>query len=100
MDASAYLAILGMSLVTYLTRAGGLWLVRQRPLPPALERTLGYLPGAVLISILAPMAVRSGPGEWVGLGLTIFLARRTGSLAAGLAAGVVLVAIWRHFFLA
>jgi uncharacterized membrane protein len=86
-----------MGVVTYLTRAGGFWLVRRYSLSPALERTLGYLPGAVLVSILAPMAVRAGPGEWIGLALTAFLTRRTGSLALGLAAGVALVAAWRHF---
>ncbi len=97
MNASAFLAIVGMGLVTYLTRVGGLWLVRSRGVPPALERSLGYLPGAVLVAILAPMVVRSGPGEWMALGVTVLLTRRTGSLALGLAAGVALVAFWRHF---
>jgi uncharacterized membrane protein len=97
MDASAYLAIFGMGLVTYLTRVGGIWLVRSKGLPPALERTLASLPGAVLVSILAPVAVRSGPGEWLGLALTVLLARRTGSLALALVAGVTFVALWRHF---
>jgi uncharacterized membrane protein len=97
MDANALLAILGMGLVTYLTRIGGLWLVRRNGLPPTLERTLSFLPGAVLISILAPIAVRSGPGEWLGLALTVFLAKRTGSLALALVVGVAFVAAWRHF---
>ncbi len=97
MDANAFLAILGMGLVTYLTRIGGIWLVRRNGLPPAFERTLGFLPGAVLIAILAPMAVRSGPGEWLGLAATVLLAKRTGSLALALVVGVALVAVWRHF---
>jgi uncharacterized membrane protein len=98
MDVNSLAAILGMGLATYLTRAGGLWLVRSRGMPGWAERSLGYLPGAVLMSILAPVAVRSSPAEWVGLGLTAWLVRRTGSLAAGLLAGVALVAAWRNLF--
>lgn len=55
MSLEATLAILGMGLVTYITRAGGFWLIGRVTLTPRLERVLESLPGTVLIAIIAPM---------------------------------------------
>ena len=54
-DAQALLAIAGMALVTYTTRAGGFWLLGRFTPSPRLEAWLGYLPGAVLVSVAAPV---------------------------------------------
>ncbi len=48
-----YAVILGMAVVTYATRALGVFLL-ARPLPPLLEQVLGYVPIAVFAALLAP----------------------------------------------
>lgn len=48
-----YGVILGMALVTYLTRALALFLLSRR-LPPALERFLGHIPPAVFAALVVP----------------------------------------------
>ena len=44
MRADSLLAILGMALVTYAARAGGLWLMGRINLSPEVERWLRHLP--------------------------------------------------------
>jgi len=46
--------ILGMALITYATRAGGLWLMGRVQPTPRLERWLRSLPGAILVALVAP----------------------------------------------
>jgi uncharacterized membrane protein len=98
MSINPILTILGMAVATYLTRVGGLWLVRRKGFPSTLQSALKSLPSAILMSILAPIVVRSGPREWVGLGITVWLVHKTGSLAAGMLVGVVFVALSRNLF--
>ena len=54
----AVLAIVGMAVVTYATRASGVWLLQRVPLSRTLERGLGYLPSAVLVALIAPPSLR------------------------------------------
>ena len=72
-DAPAALAILGMALATYLTRAGGVWLVgRLRP-SPRLEATLRQAPGAVLMAIVAPAVLQAGPAGIPAVAATLLV---------------------------
>ena len=87
----ALAAILGMALVTYATRAGGRWLMGRVKPTPRVEAGLRHLPGAVLISIVAPAALSAGPTGLAALAATVLVARRTGSLLLALAAGVGVV---------
>ncbi|MDX5361149.1 MAG: AzlD domain-containing protein, partial [Alphaproteobacteria bacterium] len=68
-DPEALLVIAMMAVVTYVTRTGGYFLLGFVTLTPAVRRGLEALPGAVLIAILVPMALRDGIA-----GLTIALA--------------------------
>ncbi len=89
------LTIFGMALVTYLTRVGGLWLMNRVTLSGRVERGLSNLPGAVMISIVAPALLSSG---WIGLVaglLTALVARRTGNLLLAMLTGVGCVLIYR-----
>lgn len=56
-DPTTLTAILGMAIVTYLTRAGGYWLVGRVTLGARAQAALDAVPGAVLISVIAPMAL-------------------------------------------
>src|SRR5581483_449884 len=90
-DTSALIAIGGMALVTYLTRAGGLWLMGRVTLTPRLEAGLQAVPGAVLISILAPSALAAGPAELCAALATVLLMLRTRNLLIAIVAGVAVV---------
>lgn len=95
-DMPSLAAILGMGLVTYATRAGGLWVAGRLPSTPRLEAALRYMPGAVLTAIVTPMVVGAG---LAGLGATlatVLVARRTGNLLLAVGTGVTLVWIFRH----
>lgn len=95
-DGSALIAILGMGLVTYATRSGGLWAAgRLRP-TPRLEAALRYMPGSVLIAIVAPAALGAGVAGLAATLATAAVAHRTGNLLLAVATGVALVWILRH----
>lgn len=95
MTADVLITIAGMAIVTYLTRAGGLWLMaRVTPAPP-LEAALEALPGALLVALIAPMALTRGPVETVASALVVITMIRTGSLIAAVVIGVVTVALLR-----
>jgi uncharacterized membrane protein len=58
-----FLTIIGMALVTYATRASGLYLGRRRRIPQWLDNVLGAMPGGIIVSLVAPEIVSAGiPG--------------------------------------
>ncbi|HEX5778659.1 MAG TPA: AzlD domain-containing protein [Xanthobacteraceae bacterium] len=54
------LAILAMTGATYLTRAGGFWLMGYVNLTPRVRRMLEASPGAVIVATVLPLVVRDG----------------------------------------
>jgi uncharacterized membrane protein len=95
-DPLTLMTILGMALVTYATRAGGLWLMGRVQASLRVEAWLQQIPGAVLVSIVAPLAVKGGPADATAALLTAFIAARTRNLLLAMAAGVVMVWILRR----
>lgn len=57
----AWAAIICMAVATWLTRIGGFWLMRLVPEGGFIDRSLGHLPGCLVVAILAPFAVS---GDW------------------------------------
>lgn len=92
MRADALLAILGMALVTYAARAGGLWLMGRVEFSPGVGRWLQHLPGAVLVALVAPSALAGGAAGLFAVAATALVAARTGNLLSATAAGVL--AVW------
>jgi uncharacterized membrane protein len=90
-EQAALLTILGMGLVTYATRAGGLWLMGRVPSSPRLEAWLRQIPGAILVAIVAPVALTSGPAALVAALATAAVAARTRNLLLAMVVGVALV---------
>lgn len=78
-DGEAALAIAAMALVTLGLRLGGYWMMGWVPLTPRVRRGLEALPGAVLVSLVAPTVLAGG---WVAAavvlvtGLAMRLAKR------------------------
>jgi uncharacterized membrane protein len=86
-----------MALVTYATRAGGLWLASRLNLSERAEAWLEQLPGAILVSLVAPAVLTNGiPGALAALAV-VMVALRTGSLPAAMVTGVATIVVLRSF---
>jgi uncharacterized membrane protein len=87
--------VLVMAAVTYLTKAGGLWALGHVDLPDGAETALDALPGAVVVSILAPAVAAADPPTWFAAGVVAVAARRTGNVLIALLLGVGAVVLFR-----
>ncbi len=96
------LTFAAMGAATYLTRAPLLLALARRRLPGWLERYFAALPIALLTALAVPLILLAD-GRFVapwdpqvpGAVLVAWLARRTGNLLLSVAAGVLLVAVFR-----
>jgi uncharacterized membrane protein len=93
------LTIVAMALVTYATRVSGLWLMTHVKPSPWVERWLRHIPGAVLISIVAPIVAASGPAELLAVLATVVVGVRTGNVLLTMLTGVGVVWAARNFLL-
>lgn len=69
-------AILAMAVATWFTRYAGYWLVRRTTVTGRLASALEAVPGAILVAIIAPKALATGPAETAAAALTVLLALR------------------------
>lgn len=88
LDGATVVLVIGMSVGTYATKAGGVWLLERVSVPERVQAGLEVLPGAIVVAIVAPKLVQGGPAEWVGAAVVLTLAWRTGSLLLSLVGGV------------
>ncbi len=105
MRPAVLLTIIGMAVATYLTRAPLLLALSDRPLAARLRLWLRLIPLAVLPALAIPMVLLPGgrpaltlanPQLWGALVVLALTAARA-NLLLSVAAGVVVVAILRHF---
>jgi len=95
LDPITLLAIALMALATYATRAGGLWLANRFELSERAGAWLDAIPGAILVSLVAPTVLTGGPAEALAAVGVVFVAVRSGSLPLAMATGVVAVVLLR-----
>jgi uncharacterized membrane protein len=88
LDPQALLTIALMAIATYATRSGGLWLASRLALSERMEAWLGYIPGAILVSLVAPTVLTGGLAETLAAVAVILVALHTGSLPVAMVAGV------------
>jgi branched chain amino acid efflux pump len=94
-DTLALITILGMALVTYITRAGGFWLMGLVTPSPRIEAWLRQIPGAVLVAIIAPTVLASSLAETLAALATALVALRTKNVLVAMLIGVVTVSLLR-----
>ncbi len=94
----AILTILGMAVVTYGMRLGGLLMADRLPQTGRWAHVLERLPGAVLISVWVPSALSAGLIGLIGAGVTLLAMIITRNLFVAMIAGMGLVAAGRCFF--
>lgn len=87
-DPQTLLVILGMAVVTYATRAGGLLLTSRATLPGWAWKALEYTPGAILVSLVAVAVASGGVAEALAALAAALVAARTGNPLLALVAGV------------
>lgn len=85
------LIILGMAVVTYLTRWLGPFLMSRVNLSKKVEAWLGYLPGTILVSLVLPDLIRSGLAGIIAGFASLVAARLSGNLFLALVVGVTTV---------
>lgn len=96
MDPATLAAIAAMAGVTYATRIAGLFLVGRLDLRGRARAAFDAIPAAVLVAVVAPVMLATGPAETVASILTGLAAMRLPLLAAvgvGVASVVVLRAL-------
>jgi uncharacterized membrane protein len=88
---TSLMTILGMALITYLTRIGGVWLIRFIPLSKRLKAWVDILPGTILMAIVAPTVFSTGFAE-VGASLaTVLVFVRTRNILLAMLVGIAAV---------
>ena len=95
LDPMTLLTIVLMALATYATRAGGLWLASRLALSERAEAWLDYIPGAILVSIVAPVVLAGGIAEALAALAVVLVASRTGSLPIAMVTGVLAILLLR-----
>jgi len=93
----SFLTIFGMAIVTYLTRVGGFFIVNKMTISKRTEAFLKAIPGAILISIVAPALFNGGVRETFAGIVTMGVALKTKNLLLAMITGVAIVFIFRNF---
>ena len=85
--------IVVMTIVVYLTRAGGFWLIGRITIGPRLRKMLDALPGAIIAATIAPLLLHGGVSALcaVGAALLVMIVVRNdfAAMGAGLAAAAL-----------
>jgi len=89
------LAILGMALATYATRASGLYLMRGVVVKGRLKAALDALPPAILMAVIAPTILTTGIAESIAAALTATAAFMRLPLVVTVLIGVISVVLLR-----
>ncbi|WP_104205188.1 AzlD family protein [Billgrantia saliphila] len=93
--AGAVIAILVMALVTFLTRAGGVFVMSRVPIGPRVERFINAMAGSVLVAVITPMAVQGDWGARLALLATLGTMLTLQKPLPAIAAGIFTAALWR-----
>lgn len=93
----AMVAILGMAVVTYVTRAGGFWLMGHITITPRIERFLRHTASGVLIAIVTAAAMNGDTAMWIGLGAVLALMLLLRRPMTAILIGTALAAALRQF---
>ena len=94
MNPDTLLAIAGMALATFACRYGGYWLFGQIRPSRSLRIALGYVPGALFVSYVAPALVSGGPMQQVAGAATLALMLVSGNLTVAVLGGTAVAWAW------
>ena len=97
-DSVALAAIAGMSVVTYVSRIGGLWLMAFVPLTDRVAGALKALSGSVLIALVVPATLQGDAAMRFAVVASVCAMAVTGRTPGGSSSGsgVAVAAGHRH----
>jgi uncharacterized membrane protein len=98
MHLDAFLTIMGMSLATYATRVLGVWVISRLKESERLKRSIAYLPGSVLISIVLPPLFHKGASEALAATVTLISAIIFKNLIISMLLGMASIILFRGLF--
>jgi uncharacterized membrane protein len=97
MSEISIITILGMAAVTYATRASGLVLGRTLRIPGWLDEMLEAIPGAILISLIAPAIIAAGIKGLIAAAVTLVAALLLrGNIVVPMLVGILVIAGLSH----
>lgn len=85
------LTLTALGIVIYLIRVGGFWLAGQVRFNRFMKQWLGYLPGCVMISVVAPVILTKNPVIYIACGIVILLMYKTKNLFLAMLLGSAFV---------
>jgi uncharacterized membrane protein len=88
-------AVLLLSLVTFATRVGGVWIMSYVPITPRIEAFLKYMAASVLISIVVPATLSGSQRIWVAVAAAVVTMAASGSALGAMLIGIALAAAGR-----
>jgi branched chain amino acid efflux pump len=88
-------AVLLLSLVTFATRIGGVWIMSNVPITPRIEAFLKYMAASVLIAIVVPATLSGSARIWVAVAAAVVTMAASGSALGAMLIGTALAAIGR-----
>ncbi len=95
-----YITIFGMGIVTYLTRISGFYISDKiSTMPRWLEQALKYIPGTIIVSIIAPQIVSGGLNTIIAGLICIGAALLFKNLLAVMITGVLAISLLRNFII-
>ena len=89
------ITILGMAAVTYATRASGLLFGRR--FPRWFDEVLEDLPGAILMSLIAPAIIVAGvKGVFAAIATLVVALVLKGNIVVPILTGILVITVLRH----
>jgi len=85
-----------MTVVTLVTRWGGVFVMSFVPINDAVKRFIGAMSGSVLVAMLAPLALRGDTGARAALAVTAVTVLVLRKPLLSVAAGIVTAALLRQ----
>jgi branched chain amino acid efflux pump len=84
-----------MTVVVYLSRAGGFWLIGRVRIGPRLRKMLDALPGAIIAATIAPLLVHGGISAVAAVAAALLAMVTLRNDFAAVGAGIVAAALVR-----
>jgi uncharacterized membrane protein len=96
-DAAFYsiLVIAMVALGTYALRLSGLLLANRIPNTPGFNRVMDTLPGTILLAIIVPEVIKSGPYGFLAVAATVACTLATRNVFISMCAGILVMVLLR-----
>lgn len=91
------LIVVVMTLVTLVTRWGGVYVMAFVPIGPRVRRFISAMSGSVLVALLAPLAVNGDGGARLALATTALVMLMFKKPLPAIATGIVAAGLFRQW---